>query len=126
MHILIADDDGFIRQVFSTELTKVGYTVSTAEDGDHALAMMRSSPPDLVLLDALMPGKDGFAVLKVRQNDPTLQRIPVIMLTSLDKAEDVEQAKVLGATDFFPKTTMDIDSLIAHVRSALPHSTDDV
>lgn len=121
MHILIAEDDDFLRKVYTGELTKIGYTVTCAEDGDAALkALSNDPPPDLLLLDALMPKKDGFQVLEEKKSNPALAAIPVIMLTSLEEEKDLERAAQLGVSNYFVKTNMDIEELIALVSGILP------
>jgi two-component system, OmpR family, response regulator len=119
MDILIAEDDGFLRTVFSNELTKAGFTVIAVEDGDAALDVMRRDPPKLVLLDVLMPKRDGFDVLAERQKDPHLQAIPVVLLTGLGQEKDIEKAMQLGASDYFSKSNLDLETLVALIHKYL-------
>jgi DNA-binding response OmpR family regulator len=121
MHILIAEDDAFLRTVYTTELTKVGYTVTCAEDGESALKALLSDPrPDLLLLDVLMPKKDGFQVLEEKMINPAIEGIPVVMLTSLEGEKDMERAAKLGVANYFVKTNMDIEELLSLIRNILP------
>lgn len=121
MHILIAEDDTFLQKVYSTELTKAGYTVTCVDDGQQAMhEMTGSSTPNLLLLDVLMPKKDGFQVLEEKQHNPAIAGIPVIMLTSLEQPEDLERAAALGVSNYFVKTNIDLAELLSLVRGILP------
>lgn len=119
MDILIAEDDGFLRSVFLAELQKAGFSVAAAEDGRQALSMMRSDPPKIVLLDVLMPNVDGYGVLTERQNDPVLQKIPVILLTGLGQESDLQKAMKLGASDYYQKSNLDTAKLVELIRTYL-------
>src|SRR5574341_2008172 len=79
--ILVADDDPVIRAVLEEALVSFGHTVVVVGDGIAALAEARANPPDLVLLDQLMPGMDGLGVLAALQADPRLRPIPVVFIT---------------------------------------------
>lgn len=121
MHILIAEDDDFLRKVYAGELTKVGYTVTCVEDGVRALQELQAdNAPDLLLLDALMPKKDGFQVLEEKKKNPAIAEIPVIMLTSLGEEKDIQRAALLGVSNYFVKTNMDLEELMALIRGILP------
>lgn len=121
MHILIAEDDSFLQKVYSTELTKAGYTVTCVEDGELAMAQLTGpGKPDLLLLDVLMPKKDGFEVLEDKKKNPAIAGIPVVMLTSLEQEKDMQRAAALGVSNYFVKTNIDIDELIELIRGILP------
>jgi len=120
MHILIAEDDTFLLRVYSAELQKAGYRVTSADDGEKVLAMAREEIPDLILLDILMPKKNGFEVLEEMRKDEKLAKTPVIVLTSLEREEDAKHAKKLGANDYFIKSDMDLDNLIFLIRTLAP------
>jgi CheY-like chemotaxis protein len=79
--ILVAEDDPALREALREVLALAGYAAVTVSDGMQALAAARAEPPDLIILDHLMPGLDGLSVLRALQADPRLQRIPVILLT---------------------------------------------
>lgn len=80
-HILVADDDPALRDAIKEVLALAGYASVAVPDGTQALAAARADPPDLIILDHLMPGLDGLAVLQALQADPRLRSIPVILLT---------------------------------------------
>ncbi len=111
MHILVAEDDLFLQKIYINQLKKGGYDVSGVPDGERALQIMKTGGVDLVLLDIIMPKKNGFEVLQERKKSKALMNIPVIVLSSLGLDSDITKAKELGATDYFVKTTMDMEEL---------------
>ncbi len=111
MKVLIAEDDAFLRVFVSSKVTKMGFEVTTVEDGNKALAEMKTGGYDVVLLDLIMPEKDGFAVLKDAQQDPSISSIPVIVISSLEQPEDIQLAQDLGAKGYFDKTSVDYNAL---------------
>ena len=120
MHILIAEDDTFLQKVYTAALEKAGYTVTCAMDGEEALAKMLEKKPDMLLLDALMPKKDGFQVLEEKRTNPAIASVPVIMLTSLEQEKDMERAATLGVANYFIKTNLDLDELTSIIGGVLP------
>src|SRR5262245_57513188 len=101
--ILVADDDANLRFMLRHLLEGEGYTVEEAEDGLQTWEMIRETRPDLILLDAVMPEKNGFEICTEIQTLPTGERIPVLMLTGLDDEESVDRAFEVGAVDFVTK-----------------------
>lgn len=101
--ILIAEDDPIIRDLYSEELQKGGYIVKTASDGVEAMESIRSSHPDLVLLDIMMPRKSGLDVLAEMKNDETIMNIPVFVLSALGDADDKARGLNLGAVRYIAK-----------------------
>ena len=84
--ILVVDDTEQVRQILSFVLTGKGYDVTQASDGDQALARVREEIPDLIVLDAMMPGRTGFDVAGILKNDARTQHVPIVMLTALPAA----------------------------------------
>ncbi|MBR6029894.1 MAG: response regulator transcription factor [Clostridia bacterium] len=116
--ILLVDDDASIRRLVQLYLEKEGYTVRTADRGDDALAEFRHLPPDLMLLDVMLPGLDGLQVLtQVRKTS----QIPVIMLTAKDETFDKVIGLGLGADDYITKP-FDSKELVARVKAVLRRS----
>lgn len=101
--LLVVDDDAMNREMLARRLRRSGYTVSTAEDGVHALRLMRTQHFDVVLLDLIMPGLDGFQVLGRVKNDPALREVPVLMLSALDEENGIARCIEMGAEDYLPK-----------------------
>lgn len=117
--ILIADDDPFLRELLVHKLSAAGHQVSTAEDGGSALSQARERTHDLIVLDAMMPILDGFEVLRRLRADLATATIPVIMLTSLRREEDIVGALKLGAADYLVKPFIP-DELVARIGRLLP------
>lgn len=122
--VLTADDDPFLRELLTQKLSRAGYIVFSAKDGDEALELSRQHLPDLVVLDAMMPIKDGFEVLRRLKADPETIDLPVIMLTALRREEDVVGALKLGAADYLVKPFIP-DELVARIERLLPIGRDD-
>src|SRR5689334_13185337 len=89
--VLLVEDDRFLRRACETSLRQQGFTVSTAADGEEALRAVRAEPPDLILLDILMPKLTGIEVLRVLKSDEKTRAIPVIVLTNSSKETDVRE-----------------------------------
>ena len=116
--ILCVDDDKVTLRAIERSLLVNGYTVLTAENGPRALQTLQSVRPDLILLDAMMPGMDGYEVcLQLRQNED-LTSIPVIFVTSLEQKEDKAKAFALGAADYLNKPIQK-DILLSKVAACL-------
>ena len=104
--ILVVDDDAANRDLLTRRLVREGYEARTAADGTAALAALErgaGAPVDLVLLDVMMPGLDGYEVLRRMKADPTLRDIPVLMISALDEVQSVVRCIELGAEDYLPK-----------------------
>jgi len=101
--MLVVDDDLLNRTLLATSLEEEGYTVETAEDGKVALDLLRERRFDVVLLDLLMPGMDGYQVLEQMKVTPNLRHIPVIIISALDELDSVVRCIEMGATDYLPK-----------------------
>src|SRR6266540_2339415 len=114
--ILIVDDEPAGRQTLDALLSSHGYHLLFAGNGPDALAQAAAHPPDLILLDVMMPGMDGFEVCRRLRADPLLGEVPVIMLTALDDRESRLQGIEAGADDFISKP-FDRVELRARVRT---------
>jgi len=100
--ILIVDDGKMNRTILS-KVFAADYTVMMAENGTEALELVDKSPPDVILLDVVMPGMDGYVVLKTLKSKAQTQEIPILFVTSLDSPEEEEKGLVLGAADYVTK-----------------------
>jgi two-component system, sensor histidine kinase and response regulator len=101
--LLVVDDESTNRDVLSRRLTRQGHTVVTASNGNDALAVMRETPFDLVLLDIMMPDMDGYEVLRRIKADASLQHIPVVMISAVDELQSVVRCIAAGAEDYLAK-----------------------
>ena len=116
--ILVVDDDEDTRRILRTRLEGHAYDVVTAEDGEAALAMARSSRPDLILLDVMMPKLDGVETARRLKADRSLPFIPVILLTALSDLQDVVTGLAAGADEYLTKP-IDVAALAARVAAML-------
>ena len=116
--ILVVDDHPDNVMVLRARLEARGYVVDSAEDGEAALERIHEAPPDLVLLDVMMPKMDGFEVVRRMKADPSLPFIPVIMQTALDSTESMVQGVDAGADDYIAKP-INFKELEARVKSLL-------
>ena len=124
--ILLIDDDPDFVEATHTVLESVPYEVIVAYDGDEGLAKVQEERPDLILLDIIMPTKDGFHVCEKLKSDPELWHIPIIMLTSLsqrlgDTAYSVHDGMMLEADDFIDKPVRPAE-LLARIARLLVRS----
>lgn len=117
--ILVAEDDKFYANIFRTKLSREGYEVQVAGDGEQVLNAARQKKPDLIMLDLIMPVKDGFEALEEIKADNSLKNIKVIVISNLGQDEDVKKAKDLGAVDYLIKTNMSINEMVEKVKSYL-------
>jgi two-component system cell cycle response regulator len=101
--VLIADDNPQILELLEAYLDPLGLQVSLAVDGQATLDAVESDPPDLILLDVMMPKRSGFEVCRILKDDPRYRDIPIIMVTALNEEADVERARECGADDFLSK-----------------------
>ena len=101
--ILVVEDDKFLRELIVSKLTKENYIVLTAFDGEEGIKKIKEEKPDLVLLDLILPGIDGFEVLSQMKRDIVVSSIPVIILSNLGQKEDIEKGLELGANDYLIK-----------------------
>ena len=117
-HILVVDDDELARMEISRCVEQQGHTVSLAEDGAQALDMLRSQTFDLVLLDLLMPGVDGFEVLRHMKADTALREVPVIVITAVGEPDSAAKCTEMGAIDHLTKP-VDLNLLAERANAAL-------
>lgn len=118
MKIVLAEDDTFFQNFYSKKLTEQGFDVQVAHDGSEAVEKIVAFKPDVVLLDLIMPKKDGFQVLSEIRSKDELKSLPILVFSTLGQDSDIEKAKKLGATDYINKTFFDFDNLLSKVVSA--------
>ncbi|HMH56772.1 MAG TPA: response regulator [Gemmatimonadales bacterium] len=116
--ILVAEDDKQIGDMIAFKLTNGGHQVIRAEDGEQAVTLAARELPDLILLDAMMPGLSGFEVLRRLKSDPALRAVPVIMVTAKGHERDVLSGLRGGAVDYVVKP-FSLKELAARVDLAL-------
>jgi DNA-binding response OmpR family regulator len=112
--ILVADDDPLLRTLIEHKLSAAGHDVLVAADGNEALDIAARERPDVVVLDAMMPLRDGIDVLRTLKHDPELNLTPVVMLTARRREDDIVGALRLGAADYVTKPFMP-EELVARI-----------
>jgi DNA-binding response OmpR family regulator len=117
--VLVIEDDPFYSNIYMMKLKKEGIRAEVALNGDAGLAVARKEKPALILTDLIMPGKDGFEILKELKANPTLRDVPVIVLSNLSQEEDMRRAKELGAVEYLVKANISIQDVIEKVKSNL-------
>lgn len=117
--VLIIEDDSFLSQMYATKLQNENYEVLVASDGEKGLASAKKNKPDIILLDLLMPKKDGFSVLAELHKDKTLINVPVLVLTNLSQKSDVDRCFALGAKDYLIKAHSIPSEVVVKVQELL-------
>ncbi len=112
--ILIVDDDPAIRRILSQSFELEGFSTQEASNGEEALEAIGIAPPDLVILDVMMPRMNGFEVLKNVRTSPATQDLPVVMLTARSSQEDVWEGWREGV-DYYMTKPFDIEELLRFV-----------
>jgi CheY-like chemotaxis protein len=113
--ILIVEDEKILSDLLQKKLLKEGYEVIAACDGQEGIEMIRQEKPDLILLDILMPRKDGFGVMEDMQKDPEIKNIPVIIVSNSGQQVELSKAINLGAKDWLIKTEFDPQEVVDKV-----------
>jgi len=113
--ILLVEDEEIMISLLQKKLTKEGYEVSVARDGEEGLKAMREVRPDLVLLDIIMPKMGGFEVMEGMQKDKELKKIPVIVISNSGQPVELDKAQKLGAKDWLIKTEFDPQEVLNKV-----------
>lgn len=117
--ILIIEDEIALRSALSIKLKKEGFEVLEAQNGQQGLDLAATQKPDLVLLDIIMPGMNGFDVLKNIKSNAGLVNVPVIVLTNLPEESAKEKVKELGGTEYLVKSNMPLEELVAKIKTYL-------
>ena len=118
-YILIVEDEEFLSLALKDNLTAEGSTVDIAANGDEAVEHIRKKKPDLILLDLLMPKRDGFYVLEEVKKNPEWKLIPIIVLSNLGGDAEIKRALEMGADDYFVKSQHPIEEVIEKVKDYL-------
>ena len=117
--IFIIEDDKFLRELIVRKLNEEGFDVSEAIDGEEGIKGIKEKKPDLILLDLILPGIDGFEVLSQIKSDSELSSIPVIIISNLGQKEDIEKGMKLGAVDYLIKAHFDPNEIVEKIKTTL-------
>ncbi|MBI2113322.1 MAG: response regulator [Candidatus Wildermuthbacteria bacterium] len=120
MHkILVIEDDKFLKELLVQKLKKEGYEVLEVSEGNEGFKKMKEGKPSLVLLDLILPGVDGFQVLKAAKEDKDTSPIPIVVLSNLGEQNDIEKALKMGAADFMIKAHFTPGEVIGRIKTLL-------
>ncbi len=114
--ILIIEDTDFYQRIYQHRLLQAGFSVSVAKNGIEGLKMISQGRPDLIILDLVMEGMDGYKVLHILKGDAGLKDIPVVVLSAKGGTQEVEKAISMGATDFLAKATTNPHQVIEKIK----------
>lgn len=117
--ILFIEDESALQEALTHVLEEAGYAVVSALDGEIGMRVAQEEKPDLILLDLILPKKDGFDVLKALKEGPITKEIPVIILTNLAGEEHIERALALGATTYLIKTNYRVEEVVEKIKDLL-------
>ena len=110
--LLLIEDNPLLIGMYEAAFEAAGYVVLLAHSGDEGIALAKKEMPSNIILDLLMPGTDGFGVIKALQEDPNTKGIGIVVLTSDTKVEDLERAKNLGARDCLIKSELTLVEIV--------------
>lgn len=117
--ILFIEDESATQKSLGHVLEEVGYSVFSALDGEAGLKLVKIHQPDIILLDLILPKMDGFEVLERLKKDDETRDIPIIILTNLERMEEVERALELGAKTYLTKSNYSLQEVVDKVKKAL-------
>ena len=117
--LLLVEDEASLQQTLSSVLREEGFEVVSALNGEDGIRMARDEQPDIILLDLILPKRSGFEVLEELKGDEATKEIPVIVLTNLEGAGDIDRVLAAGATTYLVKANYGIEELTAKVREVL-------
>jgi len=117
--VLLIEDDQFLRDLMMTKLEDEQFRVEIALEGNEALKKVKELKPDIILLDLMLPGIDGFEIMERMREDKDIAGIPVIILSNLGAPHDTERAKELGAADYMVKAQFTPTEIVERVKEVL-------
>lgn len=117
--VLIVEDDFQISKVYQISLAREGIFSILARNGEEAIEMLEEAKPDLVMLDLMIPKKDGFWVLEEIRKNPKYSKIPIIIISNLGQSDDKNRALGLGATEYWVKVDISIKDIIKKIKEYL-------
>lgn len=117
--VMIVEDDSLLAQVLSKGFASEGFEAAVVKDGLEALDLVIKFKPAMIFLDLMLPGIDGFEVLKRLKDDSATASIPVVIISNLDQVGDVKSAKVLGAEEYFIKANTQLEKIISYAKDKI-------
>jgi two-component system cell cycle response regulator len=118
-NILIVEDDEFLRGLFIRKMTTEGLTVTGAGDANEAFTFLAENKPDIILLDLMLPGIDGYEILSRLKSVDDTKDIPVMVISNLGQKAEIDRAMDLGAHDFLVKSSLTLDEIVERVLAVI-------
>lgn len=119
MKILIVEDEAVLSKVLKEKFERSGFECLVASNGEVAITMARDGKPDVIVLDLVLPKKNGFLVLEEIKGDAGMKLIPIVVVSNLGEDSDIKKALALGAADYFVKSQHPINEIVEKVKSVL-------
>jgi DNA-binding response OmpR family regulator len=113
--VLVIEDEKFLCELIEKKLELAGITAVGSLTGEDGLVEIEKEKPDIILLDLLLPGMDGFEVLYKLKNNVTLKHVPVLVVSNLGEGKEIEKALQMGADEYFVKTNHSLDEIVDKV-----------
>lgn len=117
--ILLVEDELTLHRALAEFLKEAGFEIISAFDGEEAVTLAKSNKIDLILLDIILPKKDGFEVMADLKMDKKNQKVPIILLTNLESAEDIQKAFDAGATTYLVKSNYKLEDIVKKIKETL-------
>lgn len=117
--ILLVEDDSFLASLYATKFTTEGFEVLQTGRGEEVLELSKQEKPEVILLDLVLPGTDGFSALAALKSEPATKKIPVVILTNLNEREEVNKGFALGAADYLVKSNFLPSEVVEKVRKVI-------
>ena len=117
--ILMIEEDNFLRKIYRDKLSRLGFEFLEATNGEEGLNKIIAEKPDIVLLDLMLPKKNGFDVLIDMKSNKNTENIPVIILSNLGQESDIQRGLALGAKDYLVKTEVSLSGVVERVKEQL-------
>lgn len=117
--ILVIEDEATLHRALLEYLVSEGFDVLSALDGEIGVVMAKKEKPDLVLLDIILPKKDGYQVMMELKKNPATKSIPIILLTNLESPEDIQKAFDKGATTYLIKSDYKLEDVVKKIKETL-------
>ncbi len=114
--VMWVEDDKLIGSILARKLISFGFDLTHARDGDEAIKMLSEVDPDVIILDLLVPGIGGFDVLQRIKATPRLAKVPVMVLSNLNKQSDIDRVRILGADKFMVKAAASLDQIVMEIK----------
>lgn len=118
--VMWVEDDAFLSDVIAKKLAAEKAQLVHTANGEEAFPLAEKEMPDIILLDILLPGMDGFEILRQLKKSEKTRSIPVILFSNLGQREDIDKGKDLGAVKFLVKATVTLDEIVGEIKNTLP------